>query len=489
MVTETVNRLNEIVEYVLCKASPIYFIEKYCFIKSTEGEFLPFKLYKYQRKSIIDLLLHNLIVVLKNRQIGWTWLIAAYALWKAIFFKASNVIIVSKSEEAASEVLDYMRFMYMKLPPFLKPRSDRDRMTLLSFPDIASKVRALSATTASSIGFGSASLIILDENDFHPYAEENYIEIKPMIDAGGSRQLVILSAPNREKMNSSFKGIWRNAVKGLNNFHPILCSFGVVPYHTEEWLEARRKEYPAREIETRYFKTEEEALSVTTAGKFFDADKLVLHTNRILNPISNYPDLDLRNGIIRIYKPPMPGGRYVLFCDPSEGKEDPFHIVVAEIFSNEEVANAHGWIPSDEVAVIYDALCTHYNNPYNSFMRTGYTGGRFQNSLDNFHIQNQAYARATDGTEKIGQFGYWESGPLKKDLLGNLRAAVYSLEIIIHDTETLDEFNTMIWIEGAETPTVPDRGHDDRITAWQGAYDLLKRVPKIGFKLKTIDIG
>ncbi len=482
-------RLKNSLEYAQCAASAAYFLNKFAIIKNTDGGFIPFDLFEYQESALEDFRDHNLIVVLKNRQVGWTWLVAGYALWKAIFFKAANIIIVSKSEDAATEVLDYCRFIFNKLPEYFKPDMDRNRTSLLSFPDTGSKIRALSSQKSSGIGFGSASLVVLDENDFHPYALENYIEIKPMIDAGGDRQLIILSAPNREELNSNFKDIWRGARKGVNNFHPIFTPFGAVPYHTEEWLAERTKEYPLREVETRYFRTEEEAMSVTTAGKFFDPEKLAMMFDRVINPLTTYDGLDTRNGVITIYKPPVGSFRYCLFTDPSEGKEDPFHMVVVDSSTKEEVAHAHGWFPADEVALIHDTLVRHYNNARNSFYRTGYSGARFQIALESLHTPSQVYSRQVNGKEQIGQFGYWESGQMKKQLLGNLRDGLWGLEYVIHDVKALDEMNKMIWEtkqDGTmDSPAVPRGEHDDRITAWYGVVDLLRRSPKTSMNIVT----
>jgi hypothetical protein len=476
---ENIKFLKELAEYVVCAANPQYFLTKYALIKSTEGKFVPFNLYQYQKEALLNLVSHRLVIVLKNRQVGWTWLVAGYALWCGIFKKAANIIIISKDESAATEVLDYCRFIYNNLPDFLKPEMDRDRTALLAFPKLSSKIRALSATIASGIGFGSASLVILDENDFHPYAEDNYVEIKPMIDAGGNRQLIILSAPNRSKINSSFKSLWREARKGNNNFFPILTAFGCVPYHTEEWYEQMKREYITQhDLETRYFKTETEALSVTVAGKFFDPTKLLIMSDRVLKPLPKYEAMDLRGGIIRIYKPPVVGQRYCIYTDPSMGKEDPSHIVVGDLATKEEVANCHAWLPSDEVALIHHTLVTHYNNAYNSYEYNGYTGGRFQAAIDALNTPHQALARTVDRKEKKDKHGYWMSMPMKKQLLGQLRESIFNLEPIIHDAETIDELNLMIWEDGEDMPHVPDKEHDDRITAWCGLTDLFRRVPK-----------
>jgi hypothetical protein len=208
-------------------------------------------------------------------------------------------------------------------------------------------------------------------------------------------------------------------------------------------------------------------------------------TNRILNPLTKYDGLDTRSGIIKIFKPPMGSYRYALFTDPSMGKEDPFHLVICEISTKEEVACAHGWLPTDEVASIHDTLARHYNNAWNSYYRTGYSGGRFQSALDNLYTPNQMNSRSTDGKTKEGQYGYWESQQMKKQMIGNLRDCIFNLEYIIHDAETLDEFNMMFWLEGEDMPKVPDKEHDDRITAWSGLADIVKRIPSGKIEMVT----
>jgi hypothetical protein len=253
-----------------------------------------------------------------------------------------------------------------------------------------------------------------------------------------------------------------------------------------------KKDYTMRDLETRYFKTEKEALRVTDAGKFFDVDKLAIMMQRTLPPIEGYDKIDTRGGVIRIYKPPIPSVRYVLFTDPSSGSEDPFHTVVCEVVTKEEVANAHGWFSADEVALIHDTLARHYN-AYNSYYRTGYSGARFQSALDNLHTPRQMYSRGTDGKEQEGHYGYWESMQLKGQLFGTLREGIFQMEYVIHDMETLEEMAMMFWSEtpnklGERRPIVPDKEHDDRITAFAGVVDLVKRSPKGQFQAVTYSL-
>lgn len=451
--------------------SVTYFLTRYCKIKDTDLGVIPFDLWPHQQEVLINLVDKRLLVILKARQIGMTWLVAGYALYRAIFYQSANIIIVSKDEQAAGEVLDYCRFMHSQLPSFLAPSYDRNRLALLSFPRLGSKVRALSATSAAGVGFGSASLVILDENDFHPYAEENYVEIKPMIDAGGGRQLIILSAPNRTKLVSSFKTIYRGARSGNNNFFPIFLGYDVVPGRDYKWYKRMEKDYDKVDMETRYPVCEEEAMSVTSAGKFFNAEKLK-EMSEDVEPVKNVTDFDTRSGLIKIWKQPIPSEKYVCFTDPSMGKEDPFCTTVLRAKTLEKVCEAHGMLPADEVAVVHDEISRYYNEARHSYENNAIAGGVFRNAISKLDTPNKDPKRDNKGKPVKGEFGVYMTNPLKKDFLGKLRNAIFNKEIIIHDAETINELNLMIWEDGSDMPLVPSRQHDDRIMSLAGAYWL-----------------
>tara|TARA_R100001530_G_scaffold110835_2_gene78057 strand:- start:1441 stop:2739 length:1299 start_codon:yes stop_codon:yes gene_type:complete len=426
---------------------------------------------------------HNLVIILKNRQIGCTWLVAGYAIWKAIFHKAQNIIIISKDEQAATEVLDYCRFIYNNLPDWLKPSLDRDRTALMSFPEIGSKIRALSATSASGIGFGAASLVILDENDFHPNAEDNYVEVKPMIDAG-SGQLIILSAPNRLVGNSSFKTIWRGARQGENNFLPILLTFGGVPHHTEEWYQEKKREYSPRDFETRYFKTEIEALSVTTAGKYFDMDALGVISSRRIKPLVEV-DFNTRNGIVKVYKEPVPGEKYLAYADPSMGVEDPTHLVIANAYTLEECAHYNAKVHGGEAAIVFDELVRWYNRADNSYEDNAKGGQAFSEVLDRMNTPRQQTRRDPDGKFVPGKKGYYMTHPLKREMYGNWANLIFSKKPVIHDMEAIAEHESIIYEEGSDVPVTPRPLHDDRVMCWIGIGWLYKFVPKVQVRLYT----
>ena len=61
-------------------------------------------------------LTHKEVIILKARQIGMSWLVAGYGLWRALFYEGSRVLMLSQGQDEAAALLDKSRFIYMHLP-------------------------------------------------------------------------------------------------------------------------------------------------------------------------------------------------------------------------------------------------------------------------------------------------------------------------------------------------------------------------------------
>lgn len=64
---ETVDRL---VEFTLCKLHAYYFIDRYCFTNHPKHGFVPFKLFDFQKDALQDFQEHNKVIFRKCRQMG-----------------------------------------------------------------------------------------------------------------------------------------------------------------------------------------------------------------------------------------------------------------------------------------------------------------------------------------------------------------------------------------------------------------------------------
>jgi len=427
------------------------------------------------------------LIILKAKQIGLTWLMAGANLHLAMFSEGANILTLSKGQEEATEALDYSRFFYSQLPDFLRLRLGQDQASLLTFPIMHSKLRALPSTEDAGVGFGGASRVVSDEFEYHKYAEKNYAEIYPSIEKAG--QMVVLSTADNEKQDSKFKQLYRDAKEGRNHFVPIFLPRNVLSERTQEWFDAL--DMSQAEKECRYPLTEQDALSVVQSHKFFDENVISDMYSDVWEPLQHELS-DKYNGIVKIYRLAVVGEKYCLYTDPSEGREDPHCLIVIKVRTGEEVAESHGKVPIDELALIHDKLVRYYNDCLNSWESgPGGAGGILTIKLKEMDTPNQCAsldvsARPFKLDYKSKKKGWWASKSLREISLKALEEAIRKRGIILHSAESLDELSQLKQIAG-KTPSKVRGGHDDYVDACSRVMLLKDFVPLGEMRVTVFD--
>ena len=95
--TEVRHYLKEVLK---CRKSFVYFCECYCQIladRGQGGDWVPFHLWPQQRRVARLLQEQRLLVVLKARQLGLTWLVVAFGLWLLLFHPIATVLLFMRS--------------------------------------------------------------------------------------------------------------------------------------------------------------------------------------------------------------------------------------------------------------------------------------------------------------------------------------------------------------------------------------------------------
>ena len=85
----------------------------------TGGIAIPFALWPLQVKALVAILAQRLTVILKARQLGQTWMILAYAVWRLLYNPGYSVVALSKKEDDAKELVRRVRFILENLPPWM----------------------------------------------------------------------------------------------------------------------------------------------------------------------------------------------------------------------------------------------------------------------------------------------------------------------------------------------------------------------------------
>ena len=434
------------------------------------GGVIDFQMWENLQEMVLLLGTHRLISVLKARQVGLSWLIGAYALWKAQYFEGSVVLIFSQGQGEASALLGKIHSIWENLPEHLQEPIGLDNSTTIEFPAMKSKIIALPSTEKAGRS-ETASLVIQDEADFHENIESNFAAVKPTIDAGG--QLIQISTVNKKKMLSMFKEVYRNArrageevKKGAkhNGFVSKFFSWKVRPNRDQDWYERIKSEAPDTAemsallyMEQEYPNTEEEALRPSRVMAAFDQDILdYMFENETKPPIETQ-----ENGIVRIWQKAAPGKRYVAFSDTSHGTGgDNAVTVVMDVASGYVVADIKSaLLPPQEFAMHSFNLLEDYYNPLWGIEDNDWGIVTIRTAQEMGY--RNLYERKTRDGKLSGKIGWHTDEVTRIALYGDLIQAIHKHHITIPARDGVAEFMTVI--------RNPDKG--GRIEALVGTHD------------------
>lgn len=428
-------------ELYLATESFTYFL-KFCKVvepptRENTGGVKSFELWPHLLITIRALLEKKLIVVLKARQIGLSWLLAAYALWLTYKY-GTNVMLFSKGEVEAGELLEKCRRIYNHLPEYLKHKLGKSSMTEMYFPSNEAAIKAFAATENAGISF-TASCVICDEWEEHPYAESNFLSTKPTMDMGG--QFIGCFTVNKARPETLAKKIYREAIEGKNGFTPLFFPWNVRPGRDKEWYEATKKNIPPLELsgltpelfmEQNYPASDLEALRTGGSIAAFNHDSL---DNLMQNTRTSVPHK--LNKIIKIYKPFILGNYYVAGTDVSHGVGKDYSVtcimnsktgeVVADILRND--------ISTEELAYESIQMLKEYRNPKWWIERNDW-GQAVINKAVELGYKNL-------GKEK-DRYGVETKERNRIELFAELIPAINNQQIVIYNSDGLKQFYDVV---------------------------------------------
>jgi len=291
--------------------NPLEFLE-YVYIRDPLRGRIKFEQWNHLLDALTVFLAFPLVIILKARQIGVSWLLAAYAVWTILTKPLANVLLISKGEREAGELLSKCKFIYQNLPDYLQQSLSYDSASCIGLSKMESKITALPCTGTAGIG-EAATLVICDEWDKWDVEiqESNFASLKPTIDAGG--QFIGVSTVDKYKVDSLFKQIFREALAGHNNFKGLFYPWNIRPGRDSNWYKKQELDYPDYLLKQEYPSTVEEALSPLTGKSIFRPEALERLLNNTIAPT------EIRRGYVHIIHPPEVGVRYVGAVDVGEG--------------------------------------------------------------------------------------------------------------------------------------------------------------------------
>jgi len=449
----------------------------------------------------------------KARQLGVSWLVTAYGLWKTLFNSTAKNLYISQGEKEAWELISKTRFMLEHLPDYLQKELENNTRAWISFKGDDSEMSALASTDKAGSGY-NATVVIRDELYNHPMGEQNFSYISPSIDAGG--QMINLSAVYGDDMNNHFvvrvvtvkddpdtvKTVYPSGLELYTNpKYParalVFLGWKLRPVRLEgltldEFYQTRlMPRYTPRELDRQYPSNIEDQLRLSLTGAFFEAKALDDMGYDVCPPMRDEALKDLKlntfNNTVRYYKPPIKGRRYLVFTDPSDGVGDPFVTGVMDFITSEVVCSSTGKEKIDRVAEIHDYLVREYNKATNSYEYNGSVGGGMAVCLQNFKTPSQAPRRKVDGTVDLEKKGQTVSGEHKLKSIGELASlGIAKRQIVCHDREFMQQAKMVARIGGE--PVMDRKQTFDWVMMMAGLWQLQKYAPKAEYRAYTIDI-
>jgi len=197
----------DFLEIKRCREDIVYFAETYVYVESKFQGAVKIRLFDYQKHMLRCWQDNKLSIAMLPRQSGKTQLASIFILWWACFKKNQKILIASKDQDGADEIMDRMWYAYEELPWFIKPGVRKNDVKTKTFEN-RSRIKSTATTPTSGRG-KSNNLIYLDEFSFvrPSVAEPFWTSIFPTI--SGLGHCIITSTPNTDE--DKFAKIWFNA--------------------------------------------------------------------------------------------------------------------------------------------------------------------------------------------------------------------------------------------------------------------------------------
>lgn len=215
----------------------------------------PFALWPAQQQALATMERERLLVILKARQLGISWLACGFALYLACSQPGAPILVYSQGQREANELIRRTRFLYDHLDKSIsRPALVKDNIGLLAWAN-GSRMHSLAATRKAGRSF-TAALAILDEWAFMAWPSETLAAVKPTIDAGG--KLFIISSADGS--GTAYHQFWQAAKRGQNGYMSVFLPWSARPDRGPDWRDQKLhesggdtgsvyREYPANPIE------------------------------------------------------------------------------------------------------------------------------------------------------------------------------------------------------------------------------------------------
>ena len=423
---------------------------------------VPFKLYPFQEKIVSELENNRFNILRKFRQAGCTTIASAYALWLAVFQRHQSIVILSKGDTEATEVLDRIKIMYEELPGFLQPGITEDNKHTLKL-----KNRSIIKSRPSGKQSGrslAGSFLIIDEAAFVESIDTIWAAVYPIISTGG--RAFVLSTVNG--LGNWFYETYARAVEKANSFNAIDIRWREHPEYFrcsgfEELYESMEKRVPPINVDNwekvtksnmprKQWLQEYECEFLGTGDTFLDGSLLSTLSEEV-----NEEYYIKYNNRMRVWKDPEPHYDYIIGVDTALGRDRDYSAAqIVNLYNGEVVAEFYSnKTPVNEFASILNKEGIYYNIA-NIVVERNTVGNHVIDLLFNdLEYENLWH-------DERGMAGFQVTMRNRDIILTELEESIRTNMLKINSQRTLNELNTFV-ISNSGKLTADKGKHDDLI--------------------------
>lgn len=268
-------------EYLLTKMPCEEFIENYVFIENKDNlgdPVIKFHMWEGQKTALQEMIENRLVIILKARQLGFTWLVLSMLMHYALQNRGFRAICVSETDDKSKDLINRCELILFKLPDWLIVSEENfrkyERMHgrgsfrglyyVKSVHDVqiiraGEGIETISTIEAepSTEGAGrslTADIVFFDEWAFHRWADEVFNAAYPTMARPTSGKFIGLST---NKRGTLYEETWKHAKQ--RNFHKIFRNCFTDPSRDETWYEQTKATMQGK-MEQEFPRTEEEAM-------------------------------------------------------------------------------------------------------------------------------------------------------------------------------------------------------------------------------------
>jgi hypothetical protein len=354
------------------KRDPVWLAGDSWYIQHPEGSRL-FAMRGPQREALQRWVDGENSITLKARQIGWSTLVGYYAFWLAFFEPEVKILILSKGEREATELLEKVSFGLDRLPKWLAARGPsvtQRTMSKIKFAN-GSEIQSLPSGNNPARGF-TGRAVICDEFAFLENSEQAWASIEPVTDVGG--QLIVLSTA--AGVGNMFHDLWVRAQDRKSVFEPMFFGWQAVPERDDDWYAQKKFDLPEWQLHQEYPSSPHEAF-IKSGRTVFDTETLGVYEAAACAPVwvgnLDGPGPELPNtfeavpngqGLVRAWEKPLDRTAYVIGADVAEGlgHGDFSSAHVVKVSTGELVATWHGHMSAELFAYELYKLGTWFNS-------------------------------------------------------------------------------------------------------------------------------